>query len=141
MKALIAIAAASLFALAACGGSPTAAGASGGTVNATLADTMKITLDRTSVPAGVVTFNVKNAGATAHEIVVLKTDTAADKIEPDPDEAGKVSEEDSKGESGDLEAGTNKTFTLTLEPGKYVLICNEVGHYAAGMRIPFTVTK
>src|SRR5512142_146743 len=44
MKALIAIAAASLFALAACGGSPTAAGASGGTVNASLADTMKITL-------------------------------------------------------------------------------------------------
>lgn len=137
MKALLGLTAASLIALTACGG---AAGASGGTVNATLTDT-KITLDRTNIPAGNVTFVVKNTGTVTHELVVVKTDLAADKIPVDPEDPAKVSEDGSQGESGDLDKGDSKTFTLALTPGKYVLLCNQVGHYAMGMRIPFTVTK
>ena len=140
MKALIGLAAASLFALAACGPSAVA-GATATQVNATLGDNMRIVVNRDTVPTGIVSFTVKNAGATTHEIVVIKTDGAIDSIAPDPDEAGKVSEENSVGESGDMDAGTTKTFQLTLDPGKYILICNEPGHYMAGMRIPFTVTK
>ena len=139
MKKLLALLAASLLTLAACG--PAAvAGATGTTVKASLVD-MKIVLDPSSVPAGKVTFDVANKGTVTHELVVIKTDTAYDQLPPDPDEAGKVSEEGSRGESGDLEAGHSATFTLDLAPGNYVLICNEPGHYAAGMRAAFTVTK
>jgi uncharacterized cupredoxin-like copper-binding protein len=138
MKALITLAAASLIALSACGGTPVA-GATGGTVNVTLTDS-KITTDRTNVPAGSVTFVVKNAGTTTHELVVVKTDTAADKI-PAGEEAGLVSEDGSQGETGDLDKGASKSITFKLEPGKYVLICNQLGHYAMGMHVPFTVTK
>lgn len=140
MKALIGLAAASLFALAACGPSAVS-GATGSQVNATLGDNMRIVVNRDTVPAGTVTFTVKNAGATTHEVVVIKSDGALDSLAPDPDEQGKVQEDGSVGESGDMDAGTAKTFTLTLDPGKYILICNEPGHYMAGMRIAFTVTK
>jgi len=100
---------------------------------------MAIALDATSVPAGPVIFGVANAGAVTHELVVLRTDLAVDKIPANPEEAGKVSEDGSLGESGDISAGRWSSFVLTLSPGKYVLICNLPGHYAAGMRIGFTV--
>ncbi|MEO8715380.1 MAG: hypothetical protein ABI369_10235 [Acetobacteraceae bacterium] len=29
----------------------------------------------------------------------------------------------------------------TLGPGKYLMICNQPTHYAAGMKMPFTVTR
>ena len=112
--------------------------AQGGTVNATLTD-MKISLDRTSVPAGTITFAVKNAGAVEHELVVLQTNTAQDKIGADADEAGKMDETGNVGETGDMDVGTTKTFTVTLPAGHYVLMCNEVGHYASGMHMTFTV--
>lgn len=108
------------------------------TVNATLTD-MKITVDRTSVPAGQVTFVVKNTGAVIHELVVLQTSLSQDKIPADADEAGKMDETGNVGETGDVIATGSKTFTATLPAGHYVLMCNEVGHYAAGMHMTFTV--
>lgn len=110
-----------------------------GTVHATLADTMKIALDKTSVPAGLVTFVVKNNGAVVHELVVLQTDAAEDKVASDADEAGKMDETGNVGESGDMNAGESKTFSVTLPAGHYVLICNEIGHFMAGMHLTFTV--
>jgi uncharacterized cupredoxin-like copper-binding protein len=115
-----------------------AAAPQGGTVNATLSD-MKISLDRTSIPAGTITFVVKNTGAVEHELVVLQTNTAQDKIGSDADEAGKMDETGNVGETGDMNVGETKTFTITLPAGHYVLMCNEVGHYAAGMHMTFTV--
>ena len=100
---------------------------------------MSINLDTTSVPAGPVTFGVNNAGTVLHELVVVRTDTAFDKLPASLDQAGKVSEEGSAGESGDVAAGRWSSFLLILAPGHYALICNEPGHYAAGMRIAFTV--
>ncbi len=111
---------------------------SGGTVTASLTD-MKITLDKTSVPAGPVTFVVKNSGAVVHELVVLQTSVAPNKIAPDPAEAGKMIETGNVGETGDMEVGASKTFTVTLPVGTYVIICNEIGHYTLGMYIAFTV--
>ena len=55
------------------------------------------------------------------------------------DEAGKMDETGNVGETGDVAAGESKTFTVTLPAGHYVLICNEVGHYASGMHMAFTV--
>ena len=95
----------------------------------------------TSVPAGKVTFVVKDTGALAHELVVLKTDLAPqalkmlspDKV--DQDGSGKVA-----GEVEDVKAGTTApAVTLDLSPGKYVLLCNVEGHYALGMATAFEV--
>ena len=137
----------------------TAAGvpARGTTVNSTLTDEMTMTgyggttgmmgnagrglisVDRSSVPSGQVTFVVKNGGLLVHEFVVLQTEVAHDKIRAASSEPGKVDETGSVGETGALNAGESKTLTLTLAAGHYVLMCNEVGHYEGGMHLAFTV--
>ena len=110
----------------------------GGTVNATLTG-MRIVLDRGSVPAGPVTFVVTNTDRIEHGLVVLKTDVAQDRIAADRDEPGKMREDDAVGKTGHLAAAMSKTFVLTLPAGHYVLMCNELGHYDAGMHLAFTV--
>jgi len=110
----------------------------GGTVNATLTD-MKIAVDRTSISAGAITFVVKNSGVVAHELVVIQTDVAQDKLAVNTEEAGKMDETGNVGETGDVIAGASNTFTVTLPAGHYVLMCNEIGHYGMGMHMAFTV--
>ena len=112
--------------------------AKGGTVNATLTE-MKIVLDRTSIPAGPITFVVKNNGTMEHELVVIQTDLAEDKLPPDVEEPGKVDETGNVGETGEVKPGESKSFTITIPAGHYVIMCNEPGHYAAGMHLTFTV--
>ena len=137
--AMLAIAAALL---AACGSAATApapvAATAGGTINATLTD-MKISVDKASTPAGQVTFVVKNGGLVVHELVVLKTDVAQDKVKMDMDEPGKMDETGNVGETGDVVAGGSKTFSVLLPAGHYVLMCNEIDHYTSGMHMTFTV--
>lgn len=155
MKLAFALLAGSLFVLSACGaagavgpagpaGPPGPAGPSGkdGSSGAQVAVTLKemaITLDRTTVAAGAITFKVQNTGAVTHEVVVIRSDLAIDKLPADADQADKVSEDGSQGESGDLEAGKTATFTLHLNTGHYLLICNLPGHYGLGMRVALTV--
>jgi uncharacterized cupredoxin-like copper-binding protein len=110
------------------------------TVKATLSnDTIK--LDTDSVKAGTVTFEATNASDTKqiHELVVLKTDMSADKL---PVKNGAVPEKQFRkmGEVEDMAPGKSKHLTLKLTPGNYVLICNQPGHYAMGMHVPFVVT-
>jgi uncharacterized cupredoxin-like copper-binding protein len=137
MRALLVMITASLLLLAACG-SQTASTSSTGPVSVTLTD-KGVSLGQTTVNAGAVTFHVKNSGTIEHELVVIRTDLAADKLQPDVDEPNKMSEEGSLGESGDLTVGEIKDFVLTLTPGKYVLMCNQPGHYMVGMHIAFEV--
>ena len=94
-------------------------------------------VDRTSAPAGAVTFTMKNVGTKEHEMVVLKTDTAADKLTVSDH---KVSEADSVGEISETEAGKTASKTLDLEAGSYVLVCNIAKHYEKDMFSAFTVT-
>ena len=98
-----------------------------------------ISVDRNSVAVGPVTFVVKNSGLLLHELVVLRTDVAHDKLGANTSEPGKVEETGNVGETGDVNAGDSKTFTVTLAAGHYVLLCNEVGHYAGGMHMAFAV--
>lgn len=134
-----------VLAFAGLGGSANAGAASAASddgvtiVKATLSDTMQITLDRYSVPAGQVRFLVTNAGHSTHELVVLKTDLAPDQLLPNPDEPGKVEEQVHMGETGDVDGTRFSGLQLELGPGSYVIICNEPGHYMAGMRVAFTV--
>jgi len=107
-------------------------------VNVSLRD-MTVNLDRSSVLAGPVVFSVQNAGSVLHELIVLKSDLPVDQIPADAAEPGKVSEDASLGEVGDIPAGRYSGNLIVLTPGRYVLICNEPGHYMAGMRTAFTV--
>ena len=135
--------------LAACSSSspsPSAGGGGGGTggttVNVTLSE-FKVELDKTEIPSGSVTFQVKNSGAITHEFVVFKTDLAADAL-PKASDEDEVNEDDasltSMGEVEDVEVGATKSFTADLQPGDYVAICNVETHYMAGMHIAFTVS-
>ncbi|MGZ4150596.1 MAG: plastocyanin/azurin family copper-binding protein [Actinomycetota bacterium] len=135
--------------LAACGGdatssSETAASTDGetskGTVGATVED-FAISLDTTQVSAGKVTFNVHNDGPSTHEFVVIKTNLASDAL-PLNAEGNEVDEDqvEAVDEAEDIASGTNASFSATLEPGAYVVICNITSHYEAGMHAALAVS-
>jgi uncharacterized cupredoxin-like copper-binding protein len=97
----------------------------------------KVTPSTTTAAAGPVTFDVHNAGAQPHEMVVLKTTKAAAAL----GKAGtaRLPETGHAGEVATLKAGASGKTTIDLKPGHYVLICNLPGHWTAGMRSDFTV--
>jgi len=106
--------------------------------------TYVITLSTDSVNAGEVVFHVTNdATDLVHEFVIFKTDLPEDQL---PLNAENIVDEAGAGitfinEVEDVEQGTSKDLTVTLEPGRYVLLCNtaENNHYTRGMHIVFTV--
>lgn len=112
------------------------------TVATPIASTLKemsIGLGQRYAVPGAVTFVVTNAGTVTHEFVILKTDIAEGALPPSADEPGKAQEVGHVEEIEDIAAGATATLTVALTPGKYVLICNEPGHYAAGMHASFIV--
>ncbi len=140
-RAVIAAALLAGLALPACGGG-------GGTVEVTLQEWSVIPAEE-SAPAGEVTFEVENVGPNdPHELVVVKTDLAADAL---PTTEGKVDEEGEGiefiGEIEEFPVGETQSQAFDLEPGNYVLFCNIVeeeeggeieSHYEMGMRTGFT---
>ncbi len=104
---------------------------------------MTMSVDKTSVKAGAVQFDVTNVSkATVHEMIVVSVKNKDEKL---PVDAKKDQVDESKikhlGEAADLDPGQMKSLTLTLKPGAYFLICNQTGHYMQGMKTNFTVTK
>jgi uncharacterized cupredoxin-like copper-binding protein len=91
-----------------------------------------------SAPAGTVTFAVRNGGTVPHELVVIRSD-----VEPGalPIADGFVDEAavDVRGEVAEMPDGGEGSVALELESGRYLLICNVVGHYAAGMVTVVTI--
>jgi uncharacterized cupredoxin-like copper-binding protein len=142
--------------LAACGGGGASPAASENASPAGAASSVNVTLqewavvpEATSTSAGTVTFTVNNKGPEdVHEFVILKTDLDAGSLPVDA--TGTVTEEGAEGitvvdEIEDLAVGATQELTVTLEPGKYVLLCNiyseeeQEAHYKMGMRTSFTV--
>jgi uncharacterized cupredoxin-like copper-binding protein len=126
--------------------SATAAGAT--TVQVTLQEWAVLPVPA-SVAAGDVTFQVTNKGPEdVHEFVVLRTDLDPGALPTE--ENGAVSESgegiEVVDEIEDIPVGETQELTVTLEAGKYVLLCNiydeteKEAHYQMGMRIAFTVT-
>ena len=140
-----ALLAATLITLSACGDT-----GEGGEVDVTLKEwSVEPSVD--TLPDGAIIFNTKNEGPDQdHELVIIKTDFAADEL-PTKDD-GSVDEEasglDVEGTVREVEPGDENSGSYTLDPGKYVFICNRVNeidgqktaHYAQGMRAAFTVT-
>ena len=104
-----------------------------------------------TLPEGPIRFNTDNQGPDQdHELVIIKTDFAPDEL-PTKDD-GSVDEGANginvKGTVREVESGDTNSGSYTLDPGKYVLICNLVkdidgektAHYAQGMYTAFTVT-
>ena len=89
-----------------------------------------------SITAGKVTFVVRNAGKMKHEFVVMRSTRHHHLLQMNGQQASEVGV---KGEIEPFGPGATKRLTLTLAPGKYVLICNMPGHYKAGQRLAFTV--
>ena len=133
---------------------------SGTVVHLTVSDTsglsgpMTLVATPATVPAGNVTFIVKNTGTIDHEAVVLQLAPGEtwDKLPVidggDPPAsvatgADKVSETGDIGETGDpnLKPGTSRTFVIKdMKAGNYAIVCNIAQHYGMGMRAQFTVS-
>jgi uncharacterized cupredoxin-like copper-binding protein len=99
-----------------------------------------ITLSTDHVKPGAVQFRVKNVSTDEdHELLLVKADSP-DALPMEADGA-RVDEDKLKGlkELGDVHPGKTRVTNLQLKAGKYVLFCNEAGHFKAGMTSMFTV--
>jgi len=76
-----------------------------------------IAMDKTTVKAGSITFNIKNNGPSPHNIEVFELKKATNNIDP----------------------GKTATLTVDLKPGTYTVICNIPGHEQLGMKVTLTV--
>ena len=103
---------------------------------------MQVRLDRHTVPAGTVSLRVSDIGAMDHELVVLPLAAGArvgeravgpDGTVDENGSLGEASNNDGPGEGEGLRPGGTGWTTLHLRPGRYELVCNLPGHYAAGM--------
>lgn len=93
------------------------------------------------VRAGEIEFRIHNISHDlTHEVLVLKPGRRA---MPYSKAKHRLIESriDKLGDSGDQKPGEHYTMKVTLKPGRYLLVCNEPGHYMAGMHVWLTVTK
>lgn len=96
---------------------------------------MGIKIDKQTVPAGKVTFDVINdSKETQHEMLISPV-VDENTVLPFVENENRVDEEASGdlGEVSELEPGKSGSLTLDLKPGNYILFCNVPGHYMAGM--------
>jgi uncharacterized cupredoxin-like copper-binding protein len=91
----------------------------------------KIELDKTSVPAGPVRFEVQNVGSITHEMVL-----EANGVNDEP-----FSNNGKESEVENVEPGKSGSLDWTIDtPGTYQLGCHVPGHFEQGMVTTFTVT-
>ncbi len=131
--------------LASCSGS----GPASGPIAATVKE-WQISLSSTNLKAGSITFKIANDGEKEHEFVVRKTDLKSDALPKNADgtvfeDAPQLSPAGDPSEVAEIKAGsTDRSLTLTLKPGHYVIFCNlhvaDLLHYQKGMHIDFTVS-
>jgi len=109
---------------------------------------MWLRLDKSTVPAGTVSFVATNLGTVDHELVVLPLapgqqvgtrTVGADGTVDETGSLGEASLSDGAGAGEGIEPGASGWVTLTLRPGRYEIVCNIAGHYAAGMSTELTV--
>jgi uncharacterized cupredoxin-like copper-binding protein len=105
----------------------------------------RIVLSRETAPAGRVTFHAVNQSkGLVHELLVVrpKPGQTALTVPYDEKKAEVVESRIARlGEIPDLPPGASGTITLNLTPGSYMLLCNQPGHYKAGMYTILLVTK
>jgi len=109
---------------------------------------MQVLVTPSTAPAGTVSLRVTNTGVMTHELVVLPLPDGQAVGDRAVGTDGRVDETGSLGEvsrtcgagSGDgLASGSAGWTSLQLTAGRYELVCNLTGHYAAGMFALLTV--
>jgi uncharacterized cupredoxin-like copper-binding protein len=110
-------------------------------VNVLLKD-FKVQHDAAVVPAGTVSFLIRNQGPTTHEVIVVRTDRPPEDLPLQDD--GLTVDEEGDGvkfleEVEGLDIDDRQTLELNLAQGHYVLYCNLEGHYLGGMYEALTV--
>jgi uncharacterized cupredoxin-like copper-binding protein len=111
--------------------------------------TMRLFPTPTRVRAGTVSFLLRNAGSSSHELLVLPLAIGASAGARAVGADGRVSEDRSLGEASrscgagagsGVRAGSAGWVTLTLGPGRYEVLCNVKDHYADGMWAELSVS-
>jgi uncharacterized cupredoxin-like copper-binding protein len=105
------------------GATGSASGGSGAAAAQSLTATevdFKISLDKTTLPAGAYTIKVVNNGNTTHSLVVEQNDK--DLVTANP-----------------IDPGQSTTVSVTLAPGQAVIYCPIDGHRAMGMELTVPV--
>jgi uncharacterized cupredoxin-like copper-binding protein len=105
-------------------------------------DDFNVRRDAAVVPAGIVSFRILNEGPTTHELIVVRTNHASEKLPLQRD--GLTVDEEGPGidlldEAEGLDIDDRETLVLDLAAGNYVLYCNLEGHYLGGMHEALTV--
>jgi uncharacterized cupredoxin-like copper-binding protein len=113
-----------------------------GTPHNVLLKDFEVRQEATVVPAGSVSFRIRNEGPTSHELIVVRTDLAPGKLTLQDD--GLTVDEEADGielvdDVDSLDIDDRETLVLDLTPGHYVLYCNFEGHYLGGMYEALTV--
>ena len=94
------------------------------------------------VSAGTVSLAVLNHGTKKHELVVMplaagatvgSRTVGADDAVSETGSLGEASNNCGAGSGEGINAGSAGWLTLQLAPGRYEILCNLPGHYAAGM--------
>jgi uncharacterized cupredoxin-like copper-binding protein len=103
---------------------------------------MSIRVDRSTLKAGKVKFEVTNwSTGTVHDVVVVAVDNADAKL-PYDFTAAQVAEDQVKvlAETPALQPNESAELETVLTPGTYMIFCNVPGHYASGMATAISVT-
>lgn len=123
--------------LGACQDGPT----EGADVSVTLTD-FAIDVGPATVPQGTVRLDIDNEGETLHEVEIF---TLPEGIDPgDLTISSNVADTDAAGltlvdELEDIAPATGGTLPVSLEPGRYAILCNLPAHYGLGMYALLTV--
>lgn len=107
---------------------PAGTATSGSVVSMALAE-WSLAPKQVTARAGRISFVVRNDGAMLHEFVVLRSDRHHHSLKV---RGGKAVETGRLGRIPQIPSGATKRLTLKLPAGKYVLLCNLLGHYQAG---------
>lgn len=104
---------------------------------------MVMKTDIAKVKAGRVTLEAVNQSKNlVHEVLVVPALPEGKELPYDTKKDTVVEKRvHSLGEIPELKPGARGKLTLNLKPGKYLLFCNQPGHYKAGMSTTLVVEK
>jgi len=88
---------------------------------------------------GLLTFIIENTGQAPHNFRVIQTDLPVDGLPLDGDHVDET-QVNVVASSETVSPGTFASVITTLDPGRYVLICNVPTHYGNRMHTEFQVT-